>query len=135
MTQPTQPVEACGSGIGECKVQIMYLEWDMQPLLFCAVNDDGRRFISVLIDGDGDDAVYRFAPISEVRLADLEAGRVDLHSVFRHCEAGHAFDVRWRFVEDGWTVVECAEVRCEDMTADTLPKPGRFVKMVVPHVG
>lgn len=113
--------------IGECSVQGVYLEYDSQPVLFWVENHKGHRFIVVLIDVDGDHIVYRFAPILEERLADLDAGRVDVHSVFRHCEAGHGFDVRWQWKQEEWVVVGFTEVRCEDMTPETLPTPGHFM--------
>jgi hypothetical protein len=109
--------------LGLIEVVEVYVDYE-EPLLWLGRGAAGL-YLVVLID-DGDEQVWTFAPIGEERLANLRAGRMDLHDAFLHADGGSVVLLHREKQIEGrvWCEVRDASTQTDDMLPDvgtTLP--------------
>lgn len=106
-----------GSELGALHITQVHAFYD-RPVLFVCVSDTGQRYLVVLIDEEPGSDIWLYLPLSESRLADLIAARVDLHTAFSQPE-GLLYEV-----------CDDDPVQQRDpatLTPTDLPKPGAFL--------
>ncbi|MDP2314281.1 MAG: hypothetical protein Q8P41_15370 [Pseudomonadota bacterium] len=113
--------------LGAIEVVEVYVEHE-EPLLYLAKNTRGELFIAVLVEDGDEEQVWHFAPVSKRRIEDVRAGLIDLRDAFVRVEHGMVIALHRERTEGGYQRTDL--VKAEALTEDTLPKPGKRLKVL-----
>lgn len=110
--------------LGKIEMLSTYEYYDC-PRLFSCKNQYGQHFIALSIEDRQEVMLWFYAQISEERLAEIEANKIELYDVFKKAEKQFVFGVR----TCGAKPDEVGIVICSDIPDKFLPDKGYFLNL------
>lgn len=104
------------------KIKKLYAYYD-QPVLFLAEQDD-QLYLAVYVDHSETEDIFLYAPVSPDRVADIEGGKLDLHSAFKRVEGGFVYRVSVAIYKPQ---SRTEMIACENLDVEDLPLPGAYL--------
>ena len=105
-------------------VEQVYEFYD-EPVLFTARGSDGQLYLCMLVGVQDIQRTWLYVPLSQARLAEIEANRVDLRSAFSEPEGDELLLIGTTSRDgDSWR-----RVRATELPDDVFTKPGLFLDL------
>lgn len=116
------PVET--TELGSLDILDVYVSYDGLRLFSCK-DSSGQVYVAVWVDESDASEVWLYAPVSQNRLTDLEAGTIDLHNIFTQTETGSVLQIT-KFHQPDHPRVEA--IACSEIPPEWLPAQGSSVR-------